>query len=106
MKKRFVALATSGAVLAALLAINNVTYAQTSATNTSSMYTSPSSAAANTNTTGSSGLTGSTSINGSTTPGLPNTGAGGNAFATEMGILVAGLVAIGGSLYLARQYVA
>lgn len=39
-----------------------------------------------------------------TTPGLPTTGAGGNAFSSLMILISSGVVALGGSIYLFKRY--
>lgn len=41
---------------------------------------------------------------GTVSPGLPNTGAGGNAAVNYAILLSAGLIAVGGTVYLARKF--
>jgi len=56
-----------------------------------------------TGTGGASSTTRGTTSGSSTLPGIPNTGAGGNAATTYAVLALAALVAAGGASYLARQ---
>ena len=97
----------SGAAITALVLLGGagIAFAQTSISPSNSNttgYTSPS-----TDTTGSTGTMSATSTTGSagmvTTPGIPNTGAGGNAAANIMTLVVSAIIAVGGATYLTRE---
>jgi hypothetical protein len=76
--------------------INNSTNNASGVTNTTN--------ATDTSSSANSGSNGTANANGSTSvPGLPNTGAGGDAVANTAIILTSGLVLIGASIYLMRR---
>ncbi len=101
MNTKRIGKALSGAAITAmLLAGSGLALAQTTGTGTTYTGTGTTIASG----TGST-VTGSTSTtrSSSTTPGIPNTGSGGDA-ATNLTVLgIAVLVIAGGALYLARQ---
>ncbi len=86
MKNRYLAKLASGAAISAmLLGGSSMAFAQTTTTTTG---------------------TDTTTMTSSSTPGVPNTGAGGDA-ATNLALLgISALALIGGGAYLARQRLA
>jgi hypothetical protein len=53
----------------------------------------------------STSATGSTSMTGNTNPGLPNTGAGGDATASDIALIVSGVAVLAGGAFLTRRLV-
>src|SRR4051812_19959224 len=104
MKKLFASLGTLAVVAALALSLAAPAHAQLpGTTDTSGTATSTTGGTGSTGGTGTSGGTSGTSGTDTTNPGLPNTGAGGEA-ATNLAILLGtGLIAIGGTAVLGRK---
>ncbi len=100
MKKTLFSLAAASSVIALALSLASPIYAQTDSTGSS--YTGSSTDTSGT-TNGSMSTSTTNSSTSSTTPGLPNTGAGGDAAANAALLLTSGLVAIGGTVLVARK---
>lgn len=107
MKKTLASLAVASLIVALGLVVVTPAHAQLYSNTSGSGSSMSTSGTSTTGGTGSmssstSGMTGTTT--GSTTPGLPNTGAGGNA-ATNMSLLLgSGLIVVGGAVYLTRRF--
>jgi hypothetical protein len=95
--------------VAAAQALYPSTYGTPSTASSATMTSTHTSSAAGTSSTNGTGMTGTgsnssvTSSNGSTTPGVPNTGAGGDA-ATNIALLgTSAVIAVLGAGFLARR---
>jgi hypothetical protein len=108
MKKTFVSLATASGVVALALTFAAPLYAQTNTTGSSTLNTTG--GVTNTSNTSGTGIVNTSgtgaSTNSTVNPGLPNTGAGGQAAENAALLLSSGIIAVGGTLLIARKLAA
>jgi len=112
MKQRIAQLAGSALIGSLLLAGASSAFAQTygssgttgtGSTVTPAANTTGSNGTNGTGTTGTMSSSSTTGTNGSTTPGIPNTGAGGDTAANIALLTTSGIVVLGGAAYLLRR---